>query len=629
MSVSKSITDEDLRKLLVEVYEIEIEGIEELPRQDLEGIALSLNISFEEYNDDNLNDNNISSNAGIDDQILPRTGNSNNNMQVEDSFNFEDQLNILNNAIISSPDNITISSNTGDLTSDRPIDVAIMDVDESLNETIKAFCDVTGSDAESGRNFLEAMGWDLESAIAIFLGQSSPPKPKVKPFISRRTGRGNNTFRSYQQSQIIINGQTISSVSVNENNNNSDPNNVPNDTNGESNNENDNLIDAEDDEDAMPDINDVMSHIHGDIRSFLRAHSYHGDNSAYHSSGFDDMDINSFNGMDPYPMRKIDSYDADGIRKPDKVRKQNLLGGYNRQHEEELILGRAEDPSIEWLFDPPRHLSFPGSFDQAKITSTNEKRWLLINIQSHDEFQSHLLNRDTWIDETIQSLLRTNYIFWQRGHTSHDGKNYMRLYKIETDNLPYICIIDPRTGAMCKNLTGYFQPGDLCAQLVEFVETRSLEANAPVAKLEKGEKGKSSTNSLNSKDSSPDAIQMNDNNVENMTEEINEISQSNLKGPPSKDFGPIPEEPPEIGQDGQKNNKISIKLTNGKNFARRYNRNDTVQVLFAVAMTLESDASIRLFDLVTNYPIRSLSDLMDKTLQECNLFGSQVVFRWI
>ena len=31
-------------------------------------------------------------------------------------------------------------------------------------------------------------------------------------------------------------------------------------------------------------------------------------------------------------------------------------------------------------------------------------------------------NRDTWTDETVISLLRTSFIFWQRGHTSPDAQ---------------------------------------------------------------------------------------------------------------------------------------------------------------------------------------------------------------
>jgi UBX domain-containing protein 7 len=76
-----------------------------------------------------------------------------------------------------------------------------------------------------------------------------------------------------------------------------------------------------------------------------------------------------------------------------------------------------------------------------------------VNIQSHLQFDSHLLNRDTWTHETMESVLRTTFLFWQRGHTSGDGINYMRMHKLTVDDLPHIGIIDPRTGAKLVTLT--------------------------------------------------------------------------------------------------------------------------------------------------------------------------------
>lgn len=35
-------------------------------------------------------------------------------------------------------------------------------------------------------------------------------------------------------------------------------------------------------------------------------------------------------------------------------------------------------------------------------------------MQDHEEFASHRLNKDVWSNETILTLLRGNFIFWQR-----------------------------------------------------------------------------------------------------------------------------------------------------------------------------------------------------------------------
>lgn len=61
------------------------------------------------------------------------------------------------------------------------------------------------------------------------------------------------------------------------------------------------------------------------------------------------------------PVNKLE-YDEDGIRRPDPVKTQRLI---SRGFSSERSLGRAEDPTIDWLFPPPRHLSSQESFEQV------------------------------------------------------------------------------------------------------------------------------------------------------------------------------------------------------------------------------------------------------------------------
>ncbi len=37
----------------------------------------------------------------------------------------------------------------------------------------------------------------------------------------------------------------------------------------------------------------------------------------------------------------------------------------------------------------------------------------MVNVQSNSEFASHQLNRDTWSDPTVSSILMGSFIFWQ------------------------------------------------------------------------------------------------------------------------------------------------------------------------------------------------------------------------
>lgn len=57
------------------------------------------------------------------------------------------------------------------------------------------------------------------------------------------------------------------------------------------------------------------------------------------------------------PVRR-DEYDEDGVRKPDPVRVQRLVvtRSYSDGVDTMAALARAEDTTVEWLYEPPRHL---------------------------------------------------------------------------------------------------------------------------------------------------------------------------------------------------------------------------------------------------------------------------------
>jgi hypothetical protein len=101
-----------------------------------------------------------------------------------------------------------------------------------------------------------------------------------------------------------------------------------------------------------------------------------------------------------------DYQDVHGVRRPDKVKTQRLVDHSPRElfniRQNALGLNRADPPDVEWLFPPPRQLSYPETFEDTKLFAKSDKKWLLVNIQNHKEFSSHMLNRDTWSNEVSE-----------------------------------------------------------------------------------------------------------------------------------------------------------------------------------------------------------------------------------
>ncbi|XP_052853220.1 UBX domain-containing protein 7 [Drosophila gunungcola] len=95
------------------------------------------------------------------------------------------------------------------------------------------------------------------------------------------------------------------------------------------------------------------------------------------------------------------------------------------------------------LFRPPTDILYSGSLTSAREFATKRQRWLLVNVQD-DNFQSQTLNRDVWSDKELKKLIRRQFTFWQVDNDTSEGRRFVAFYHCAT--LPYLCVIDPRTG---------------------------------------------------------------------------------------------------------------------------------------------------------------------------------------
>ncbi|OCT81114.1 UBX domain-containing protein 7 isoform X1 [Xenopus laevis] len=117
------------------------------------------------------------------------------------------------------------------------------------------------------------------------------------------------------------------------------------------------------------------------------------------------------------------------------------------RQEQELINGGAVDKKLTTLADlfrPPIDLMHKGSFETAKQCGQLHNKWLMINIQNVQDFSCQCLNRDIWSNDTVKTLIREHFIFWQVYHDSEEGQRYIQFYKLP--EFPYVSILDPRTG---------------------------------------------------------------------------------------------------------------------------------------------------------------------------------------
>lgn len=130
------------------------------------------------------------------------------------------------------------------------------------------------------------------------------------------------------------------------------------------------------------------------------------------------------------------------------------------------------------LFRPPVELIEPGSFEDVKQKALMRNKWLLVNIQTITEFDCQRLNRDTWSDAALKSMVAESFVLWQVLRESEEGGRYCRFYPVNI--LPHIAIVDSRTGERLVILEGFIEASALKAELVKFTETHAFDESETV-----------------------------------------------------------------------------------------------------------------------------------------------------
>ncbi|XP_073826862.1 uncharacterized protein [Musca autumnalis] len=121
---------------------------------------------------------------------------------------------------------------------------------------------------------------------------------------------------------------------------------------------------------------------------------------------------------------------------------------------------------LEDLFRPPTDIAFAGSMQAARHRAEALHQWLLVNVQS-DNFDSQLLNRDVWSDKALRKLMKRQFLLWQVDGDSSEGRRFVAFYHCA--KIPYVCVIDPRTGEEMWKCPNPKQASVLLGELKQFL----------------------------------------------------------------------------------------------------------------------------------------------------------------
>eukprot|EP01083_Nonionella_stella_P069095 184006_1 len=391
---------------------------------------------------------------------------------------------------------------------------------------------------------------------------------------------------------------------------------------------------------------------------------------------------NSSSGVSAPPMNP--GLVGDGVRAPDSATVERLYGGHHRvatsrepfrdyASEWHNSGGQPSERNLADLFAAPHEILFHGTFDEVCNESIVKNKWLLVNLQSVEEFRCHALNRDTWKDRKVRNLVEDSFILWQIDSESSAGSTFRRFYN--TSTFPYVAVIDPRTRMEMVSWisTGELEPGKLLENLHEFLANHSLDVHADAKTTNDSERSRKSSHELSEEEQLKRAIEASLNPIDDEIPDEEHFHHRNTSmssswdqwgdstmdstvdrpghstspsSPTSKRMREdenrsksdsdakrraISAEPP-TGPDAT---SVRIRVSGGCLVTRRFLKTATIQslydfVLFGVdheSVTSRKSSGKTKFSLVCSFPRKSLED-MQATLEEAGVLNSQLIVQW-
>lgn len=361
---------------------------------------------------------------------------------------------------------------------------------ESQQEATSTFCSITGADEERARGLLEACNWNLELAINMHVdtdpeGRSNRTAPQPNPSSSSAfvTTDPSGWGMSRRSNQTARRGRGSSRANRD-------------DEDGEDDDDDEDRDGASDTESAGRigrfATRNNHSINHQAIRRFGAGTSSSDDRDPSMGPLYNDLQPDSDGVRPPIaPIRQILNPNPIGFPAPDVPHTRRFTRGgpvaevfdafrdfQAEANYQEMLQGEGEEAAetsgnrrmtLQQLFRPPLELMFRGSLTSAREAGQEQNKWLLVNIQNGTEFNCQVLNRDVWSHQAVKDIIKGNFIFWQVYHDSYEGQRFVQFYHVPLTKLPYVAIIDPRTGELMKSWPTSIDHTSFCDSVTEYL----------------------------------------------------------------------------------------------------------------------------------------------------------------
>jgi hypothetical protein len=248
-----------------------------------------------------------------------------------------------------------------------------------------------------------------------------------------------------------------------------------------------------------------------------------------------------------------------------------------------------------------------------------------------------------WKSSAVQSIIKEHFLFLQFNIQEHEGLNYRTFYPVE--EFPHVAVLDPRTGERIKFWGGVSagsgnfalnDPAEFVAQILELMDTISLNSHGPIGPAVKGKKPigslteeeqleKALQQSLEAMNTSKTPLKPKESGRSNEVASSNSGSEGNQLEKRIKALQPMDLPEPDAG--GAGTTRIQYRLPNGSRLVRRVFENNSVADLYRIAKACVPEANTHEFELVVFRD--NLSDKLDLSIEEAGLKNAAISLNYL
>ncbi|KAI3899577.1 hypothetical protein MKW98_008365 [Papaver atlanticum] len=304
---------------------------------------------------------------------------------------------------------------------------------------------------------------------------------------------------------------------------------------------------------------------------------------------------------------------------PEVLYENNSSGEANiraeMEHPDVLAVDNFEDDDDDSL---PLELMYQGPFHEAKQAAETQDRWLIVNVQSKDVFDSYALNMHTWAHKAVSQTIDANFIFWQVYDDTTEGQKVCNYYKLTS--FPAVLVLDPITGQNMKSWSGMIEVVQLLEDLATFMDAGpkhhlTQQTILPDTTGEDEELLLAILASMENMTATV-ALSCSDSTDEPVTSSSNKLT-----------FPDLPEEPK---VEKTLLCRIGVRLPDGRRLQRNFLRTDPLQLLWSFCNSQLDGAESRPFHLTQAIPgaSKTLDYESKQTFQESGLSNSMISVTW-